>query len=183
MFLLLQKLEVLLNRAVSLSPWGHLSSLIVYETTCVFWANGSFSCLAKYSKPLGPSPRGAGGTADRIWGHLDLVLASGQPWASYLKCLSLKSLVWNAARAQHNYLPNHLLQRLWDLQSGVKGRFIGLSAVTLHLLVEGAPILFLPGSHGHDSVREVEAAWHSCQRGKTKPGMWRKWGGTVLSYP
>lgn len=168
MFLLLQKLEVLLNRAVSLSPWGHLSSLIVYETTCVFWTNGSFLCLAMHSNPLGPSPRGLGGTANRIWGHLDLVLASGQPWASYLMCLSLKSLVWNSARAQHNYLPNHLLQRLWDLQSGVKDRFIGLSAVTLHL--EGAPMLFPPCYQCHDSVREVEAARHSCQRGQD-PGL------------
>lgn len=123
-----------------------------------------------YSKPLGPSPRGVGGTDDRLWGHLDLVLASGQPWASYLTCLSLKSLVWNSARAQHNYLPNHLLQRLWDLQSGVKDRFIGLRVATLHLLVEGAPMLFLPCSQCHDSVREVEAARHSCQRGQD-PGL------------
>lgn len=159
------------SKGSTLSPWGHLSPHTVFETICVFWTNGSFSCLAIYSKSLKPSPRGAGGTDYRSWTHLDLVLAPGQPWAHYSVCLRLKSLVWHSTRAQNNYLTNHLLQR--DCEIYKVGRRTGLQGwvpVTCHILVEGTTMFFLPGSQWYDSVKEVKATQHSSQSGQD-PGL------------
>lgn len=166
MFLLLQKLEVLLKGAVkSLALRIPVSSHSLWNNLCFL---NEWNC----SKSLKPSPRGAGGTDYRSWTHLDLVLAPGQPWARYSMCLSLKSLVWNSTRAQNNYLTNHLLQRDCKIYKvGWRTGLLGWVPVTCHILLEGAPMLFLPGSQCYDSVKEVKATQHSSQSGQD-PGLW-----------